>query len=92
MNISHTIKRLEAMDGFLGNIIKQLEDHSEVSFLLGFTNDIPTGSEFERGTLYAQCRIGMQIASDSLRKIQNRINCEIKDIREQDEGEQPKLF
>lgn len=92
MNTNHIIKRLEAMEGFLDNIIKQLEAHSEVSFMLNFTHEVPTGSDFDRGTLYAQCRVGMQIAADSLRKIRNRINCELKDIREQDEGEQAKLF
>ena len=92
MNTNHIIKRLEAMENFLADIIGKLESHSEVSFMLNFTHEIPTGSDFDRGTLYAQCRVGMQIASDCLRKIQNRINCELKDIREQDEGEQAKLF
>ena len=92
MNINHSIKRLEAMENFLGNIIKQLEAHSGVSFMLNFTREVPTESDFDQGTLYAQCRVGMQIASDCLRKIQNRINCKLKNIREQDEGEQPKLF
>jgi len=85
MNTNHTIKRLEAMENFLADIIGKLESHSEVTFMLGFTNDIPTGTEFERGTLYAQCRLGMQIASDCLRKIKGRINNELQDIREKEE-------
>lgn len=92
MNINHTIKRFEAMEGFLNDMIDKLDIHSEVTFMLDFTHEVPTGSDFDRGTLYAQCRVGMQIAADSLRKIRNRINCELKDIREQDEGEQPKMF
>jgi hypothetical protein len=89
---NNIIKRMEAMGNFLSNIIKQLDAHTEAGFMLDFTREVPTGSDFDRGKLYAQCRVGMQIASDCLRKVRNHINCELADVLKQQEGEQPKAF
>ena len=88
----YTIKRLEAMDGFLGEMIDKLENHSEVTFLLDLSRSIKTEPDFDNGTFYAQCRVGMQTAAHCLRTIQTRIHFSPKELRETEGKNDSKLF
>jgi hypothetical protein len=51
-----------------------------------------SGSEFDKGSFYAQTRIALQLAEECLRKTKNQVGFTIRDLRESEEGRRSKLF
>jgi len=81
----NTIKRLEAMEGFLDDIITKLDQHIEVKFLLDLSKEIfsdrTTAWQFQRGMFYSKVETGLRVASDTLRRIKNEVRFELMDLR-----------
>jgi len=87
---SHILRRLEAMEGFLSDMITKLDQHSSIAFLFDLTKQIPGVSDFDRGTLYNEMMNGMRNAESSLSAVRRKIKFTIKDLHKT--GEDTKEF
>ena len=88
---SYILRRLEAMEGFLSDIITKLDQHSGVGFLYDLTKQIPGVTDFDRGALYNEMMNGMRNAESSLLSVRRKVNFALKDLRKMP-GEDTKEF
>ena len=82
---SYILRRLEAMEGFLDDMVTKLDQHSGVGFLFDLTKQIPGVSDFDRGTIYNEMMNGMRNAESSLRAVRRKVMFTIKDLRKTEE-------
>lgn len=88
----HIIRRLGAMENFLAEMIQKLEEHSEFMFLFDLVGQVPVGSDFDRGKLFMVMKDRMGTAVDDLKAVKRQVHFCLRDFKDAEEGEKPKMF